>query len=158
MLVDERPVALKMLVKGDTRMGAAKQAGERARARLDRKLAQILAVQLQKVERAMDGGYIGPLPPDQVEDGKPVFVAHDRLAIDQAGARRQSRDSRGNERKSAGEIVAVASNEPHASGIAPRQESEAVVLDLVNPTCARRRHFCRGRETGLNEAATAIAQ
>ena len=63
-------------------MGFAQQAGERALARLDRKLTQIFAVELQKVEHAMDGCGIGPLPPDQLEDGKPLFVAHDRLAID----------------------------------------------------------------------------
>jgi hypothetical protein len=158
VLEDDRAVALKMFIEGDTRMGFAHQAGERALARLDRKLAQIVAVQLQKVERAMDGGCIGPLPPDQVEDGKPVFVAHDHLAINQAGARLQARHSRDNKGKSASEIVAVASNEPHAGGIASCQESEAVVLDLVNPTCARRRRFCGGRETGLDEAAMAITQ
>src|SRR5579862_9650470 len=156
VLVDRGSVLLKMLVEGDTRMSPAQQARERALARLDRKLAQILAVKRQKVERAMDGGCIASLPPDQLEDGEPVFVADDCLAVDQARARRQGRDSRGNEWKSAGEIVTVASNEPHAGGIAPRQEAKAVMLDLVNPTCASRRHFCRGGETGLGEAAAAI--
>src|ERR1700683_2927768 len=114
VLENRGSVLLKMLIEGDTRMGASQQAGERALARLDRNLAQVLAVELQKVECAMDGGWIGPLPSDQVEDGKPLFVAHDRLTVDQAGTHPQSCNSRGNERKSAGEIVAVASNEPHA--------------------------------------------
>ena len=158
VLVDRGSILLKMLIEGDTRMGTTQQAGERALARLDRDPAQILALELKKVERAIDGGCIGPLPPDQLEDGKPFFVADDRFAIDQARARRQGRDSRGNERKSAGEIVAVASNEPHAGRIASRQEAKAVVFDLVNPTCACRGHFCRDGETGLDEAAAAITQ
>ena len=37
-----------------------------------------------------------------------------------------------------GEIVAVAGVEPHAVGVATRQNAEAVVLDLMNPSGACR--------------------
>jgi hypothetical protein len=54
---------------------------------------------------------------------------------------RQSRhcvDGRGKPRR---EIVAVASNQPHAGTVAPCQNAEAVTLDFVNPTGSRRRSF-----------------
>ena len=39
----------------------------------------------------------------------------------------------GYQRKSAGEIIAVAGDEPDTSAIAARHDAEAVVLDFVNP-------------------------
>jgi len=48
-------------------------------------------------------------------------------------------------RKPITEIVAVAREEPHALGVLPSHNAEAVVLDLVNPTRADWRLFgCTG--------------
>ena len=41
--------------------------------------------------------------------------------------------------KQLGEIIVVAGVEPHALGVAPRQDAEAVVLDLVEPAGAAAR-------------------
>jgi hypothetical protein len=41
----------------------------------------------------------------------------------------------------AGEIVSVARVQPHAVGIAPRDDAEAVVLDLMQPIRPRWRPF-----------------
>ena len=45
---------------------------------------QIPAVELEQVERAKHGGYFAAMTADQFKNGKPVFVADDRLAIDYA--------------------------------------------------------------------------
>jgi hypothetical protein len=42
-----------------------------------------------------------------------------------------ARNGRHDERKALGKIVAVAGAEPHSLVVAPRQDAEAVVLDLV---------------------------
>jgi hypothetical protein len=52
---------------------------------------------------------------------------------------RQSRhrvDGKGKPRR---EIISVASNEPHARTIPPRQDAEAVMLDFMNPIETGRR-------------------
>jgi hypothetical protein len=56
-----------------------------------------------------------------------------RLAVDQAGAHRQRHDGRHDQEEAFGEIVAVAGVEPHALGVAPRQDAEAVVFDFLQP-------------------------
>ena len=53
-----------------------------------------------------------------------------------------------------GEIVTVAGVEPHALDVAPRQNAEAVVLDLVQPVRASRRGFGWRRQAGFDSAAT----
>ena len=88
------------------------------------------------------------MPPDQIEDGEAVVVAGDRLTVDQAGAPRQGRDSRDDQRKALGEVVAVAGDKPDTGSVAPCHEPEAIVLDLVNPVGPARRHFGRGRRQG----------
>jgi hypothetical protein len=44
-------------------------------------------------------------------------------------------------REAVSEIVAIARVEPHALGVAPSQDAEAIVLDFMNPVWARRRLF-----------------
>jgi hypothetical protein len=48
--------------------------------------------------------------------------------------------------------VAVAGDQPHALEIAPRQDAEAVMLDLVQLVGAARRGFGRRRQARLDEA------
>src|SRR5262249_1994777 len=69
----------------------------------------------------------------QIEYREAITVHDDRLSIDEAGADGQGRNRLGNQRKTIGEVVAVAREQPHASFVAARQNTEAVVLDLVNP-------------------------
>src|SRR6516162_4739534 len=54
------------------------------------------------------------------------------------------------------EIVAVARVEPNASGLAPGENAETVVLDFVNPIWTRRRLFRRtgqARQAGFRRWA-----
>ena len=58
---------------------------------------------------------------------------------------RQHRDRRHDQGKAFAEIVAVAVVEPHALGVAQRDDAEAIVLDLVQPVGAARRAFTAAR-------------
>ena len=55
--------------------------------------------------------------------------------------------------EAAGEIVSVARVQPHAVGIAPRDDAEAVVLDLMQPIRPRRRPFGGQWQAGFDMAA-----
>jgi hypothetical protein len=90
--------------------------------------------------------------PNQLEDRESGLVADNDLAIDQARARRQHRNRCHDLRKSLAEVVAVAGVEPHALGVAPRHDAEAVVLDLVQPVGAARRGLGRRRQAEFDEA------
>jgi hypothetical protein len=78
-------------------------------------------------------------------------------SVDQARAHRQRRDSRHDEGEAFGEIVAIAGVEPHARGVPPCQDAEAVVLDLVQPVRAARRGLGRRREAGFDKADCSAA-
>ena len=83
----------------------------------------------------------------QTENRKPILIANDRLAIDQAGANRKLAHGHCDEREARREIVSGACNEPHSRTVAPRQDAEAIVLDFVNPTGAGRRGLGGRRQT-----------
>jgi hypothetical protein len=70
---------------------------------------------------------------------------------------RQRRDGCNDQGKPIGEIVSVPSVEPHALGVALRQDAKTVVLDLVEPIGAGRRGFGRRGEAGLDEAGYSAA-
>ena len=84
-----------------------------------------------------------PAPAQQVEDGQAVRVAHDRLAVDQAGSHRQFGDGCRGEREAIGEVIALAGVKGHAGGVALGENAEAVVLDFVNPAGPARRPLGR---------------
>jgi hypothetical protein len=111
----------------------------------------------KQVEGAEHRGTVVAKGTDQAEHREPAVVADDGLAVDQAGARRQRHDGRHDERESRGEIVAVAGVEPHAAGVAPRQDAEAVMLDFVEPVGTGRRGFGRRRQAGFDKAGRAVA-
>ena len=73
------------------------------------------------------------------------------LPVDQTGACRQLSDRRRGQREAPGEIVAVASEEPHTGSVAPRPDAEAVVLDFVKPIRPGRRLVRRPWQAWLNE-------
>jgi hypothetical protein len=63
---------------------------------------------------------------------QPDGVDHDCLAVDEAGAHRKAGKRFEDAREAGSEIVAVAAKKPHAVGVAPRQDAEAVVFDLMH--------------------------
>jgi len=63
----------------------------------------------------------------------PLFVADDRLTVDQARAHRQHCYCRDDLREALREAVTLPGEQPHPVVIAPSHEAISVVLDLVNP-------------------------
>jgi hypothetical protein len=91
-------------VEHDARMLAAQQRLQGALAGFDRYAPQVLTVELDQIECAKDRGRARSVPADKVEDSKPLLVGDDRLAVDEAGARRQRRDRRSGQREAPREI------------------------------------------------------
>ena len=73
------------------------------------------------------------------------MVADDDFAVDDARAHRQRDDRLHRERKAVGQVFAVPTDQSDLFAVAPGDDPEAVVLDLVNPIRPGRR--CLG-ETG----------
>ncbi len=61
MPLDALAVGLEVLIEGDTRKNAAEKALERCFTQLDRGAAQILAVELEQIERAKRHNLVPPL-------------------------------------------------------------------------------------------------
>ena len=111
--------------------------------------AQIFTIELEQIENAEGDGVIVPAIADHVEYGEAMSVASNRLAVDDARTRWEGSYCRGSEDKSVGQIEALTRKETHAGGVAPSDDAEAIVLDLVNPAWTRRRHFARSRKAWL---------
>ena len=118
-----------MLVEDDAQVRALEHLGKRSLSDFDR-LAP-LAVELEQIECAMHGAGDGPVTAYQFKNRQAVLVANDSLAVDQARPNRQRLNGHFDERKAAGEIIAVPRNELHAGRATPRQNAEAVMLDFV---------------------------
>ena len=71
--------------------------------------------------------------PQQMKIGEPVAVAHDRLAVDDAGAHRERLNGFNNGPEAVAPIKATARYEPDALPIPAGYHSEAVMLDFVKP-------------------------
>src|SRR6516165_4334042 len=71
--------------------------------------------------------------PQHMKIGEPVAVAHDCLAVDDAGAHRERLNGFNNGPEAVAPIKATARDEPDALPIPPGYHSEAVMLDFVKP-------------------------
>jgi hypothetical protein len=85
----------------------------------------------------------GWLAPQQVEHREPVGVGDDGLAVDQAGVHRQVGDRRYGKRETIREVIAPAGVQGDTLGVALGLDTEAVVLNFVNPPTADRRRLGR---------------
>jgi hypothetical protein len=94
-----------------------------------------------------------PVSADQIEHGEAVLVADYGLTVDQAGLHRQLGHRSHDLREPAGEVVALAREQPHAAVSAPSHDPEAVVLDLVKPASPSRRLLRWAGKTGLDEGS-----
>ena len=84
MLVEDRAVALIVLVEDDAVLIVGKHMGQRAHALFERLAPQILAVVLDQIEGAQHGRLIvAPERSSKVESA--TLVDHDRFAVDEAG-------------------------------------------------------------------------
>jgi hypothetical protein len=71
---------------------------------------------------------------DQIEDSKPIIIANNRFAIDQAGANGKLADRHCSERKARREIVSGGGDQSHAGTIPSRQDTEAIMFDFMQPS------------------------
>jgi hypothetical protein len=69
----------------------------------------------------------------QVEDRETALLHDDGLAVDDAGLDGQACDGVHDQLIAVGEIIAVTGDEAYAVTVLPRQDTEAVVLNFVNP-------------------------
>ena len=109
---------------------------------------------------------------NEIERGNAVVIAGDSLAIDNARARAQARQRLDDQREAMGEVVARTAVEPHARTVLAGNDTEAVVLDFVQPLAAGRQLIGFGREArrdepggegtlqhvGINKAAQCLLQ
>jgi hypothetical protein len=132
VLENERPVlVVKMLVKADTRCRTRHYPFKRGLAHGKRIAPQIIAVQLDQIERPHEHVAIVAAVSDAVEQRDTIGTACNSFPVDNAGPGLQPRERFDNERKSVGQIITGATLEPHALAILPSDHPEAVVLDFV---------------------------
>ncbi len=111
VLVDDRTVALIMLVQGDAKLRALQRTEklfEPIFPPLDWIGAQVIAIELDKIESAKHGGMVMAPGAQQIEGREAVLVNHNGLAVDEAGLHREALDRFDNAREAAGEVRAVA--------------------------------------------------
>jgi hypothetical protein len=97
-------------------------------------MPQVVAVQLNEVERIEEDALVSPVVTDQIERGNTVVIASDSFTVDDAGARAQASQRIDDQWKAVGEIIAGTAVEPHARPVLPSNNPKAVVLDFVQPT------------------------
>src|SRR5262245_17446842 len=83
--------------------------------------------------------------------GHAVVIAGDSFAVDDAGPRAQAGQRLDNHREAVGEVVARTAVEPHLRASLAGNDSEAVVLDLVQPLAAGRQLIGFGWEARRDE-------
>ena len=84
------------------------------------------------------------------------LVHNDGLAVDDAGFDGKARDGVHDQRISTGKVIAVPRNELDLITVLPRQDAEAVVLDLMKPVGTAGRHFGFTRQARLNRSGGAL--
>ena len=128
MLEDDGAVAVIVLVEGDAVALSVQHIGQCMLALLDRRSAQILAVQFDQIEGAEHGGMVVMPGAEQIKGREAVGIDDNRLAVDKAGLHRQAVDGFDDAGKTISEVVAVAGIEPHVVAVAARQDAEASCL------------------------------
>ncbi len=146
-----RAVALDMLIKPDAGAGLGHDRRERGLADLKRITPQVVAVQLDEVEGVEEYALVSAVVADEIERGNAVVIASDSFASDDAGARAQAGQRLDDQREATREVIAGAAIEPHSWAVLPGNDSEAVVLDLVQPLAAGGKLIGFGGKARRNE-------
>ena len=144
-------VALHVLAESDASLGLGHDRCERGLADLKRIAPQVVAVQLDEVEGVQERAVIMAAVANEIERGNAVVIAGDRFAIDDAGARAQASQRFDDQREAMGEVIARTAVEPHLRAVLAGNDSEAIVLDLVQPLAARRQCVGFDREARRDE-------
>jgi hypothetical protein len=128
---------LQMLVQAYAVPALPQDAGERRLADLDWLPAYVGAVQLQQVERIQERLRLVLTVAQNMEGSHaPLVAAHD-LFVNQAGANPEMVHGFDHPREAVGPVIAAPAQQPDANRIAASHQPITVVLDFVNPVCAR---------------------
>ena len=149
MLVNDRAVAAEMLIERDAIVQKSEQSGQPALAVLDRLRADVLAVDLKKVERAKHSAGVSAMSAYQIENRQAIVVADDGFPVDHARSNGQGLNRLSGNRKPITEVTAIAGDQADAATSAMRQDPKAIMFNLVNPTGARGRALGRSRQAGI---------
>ena len=133
VLVNDCPVAAKVLIEGDPIVRKPQQPSKPPLAILDWLSPKVLTVHLEEVERAEDRAGICVVAADQIEHRQAIVVAHDGFPVDHTRSNGQSVDRFSGEGKPIGEVMAIAGQQSGAATPAMRQDAKAVVFNFVNP-------------------------
>src|SRR5262249_11681213 len=130
---DGRAVAFHVLVEAQAKASFGQHTSKRGLAHLQRIAPQVIAIQLDEIEGVEEDALVSAVVPDEIERSNAVVIAGDSFAVDNAGARAQASQRLSDQREAAGEVIAGPAVEPHPLTILAGDDSEAVVLDLMQP-------------------------
>ena len=102
-------------------------------AALQRIRSEIVAVQFDQVERVKKKTFVMATVADTIERRDAIVITGNRLAVDDAGARKPAGRRLDDQRKAIGEIIAGAAVEPYVRAALTGNDPKAIVLDLVQP-------------------------
>src|SRR5262245_9619796 len=122
-----------MLVEAQDKASFGQHTSKRGLAHFQRITPQVVPVQLNQVEGVEEGTVVMAVVANEIERRHAVVGASNRLPIDDAGARAQADERLDDQREAAGEVVAGTAVEPHPLPILARDDSESIVLNLVQP-------------------------
>jgi hypothetical protein len=137
VLKDDGAVAIEMFVEGNAVIRFAEKVCQRALTIFQPRATEVLTIKLDQIEGAEHGGVIVLTITQSIEDREAASVDHYGLAVEQARMDAETSDDRSDLGEPRREIVAVAREQAHVLGLAPRHDAEAVVLDLMNPVGSR---------------------
>jgi len=95
-------------------------------------------LKLDQVESVDEDTVVVAVVANEIERRHTIVVASHGLAVDNAGARAQPGQRFDDQREATGEIVAWTTIEPHPLAILAGNDTEAVVLNLMQPQAAGR--------------------
>jgi len=87
----------------------------------------------------------------EIERGNAVVIAGDSFAVDDAGTRAQTAQRLDDQREATGEVIARTAIEPHLRAVLAGDDSESVVLNLMQPLAAGRQLVGFGWEARRDE-------
>src|SRR5262249_11522406 len=155
---DGRAVALDMLVKAQAKASFGQHTSKRGLADLKWITPQVVAVQLNEVEGVEEYVLVSTVVTDEIKRGNAVVIAGDSFAVDDAGARAQPGERINDQREAAGEVIAGPAVESHPLTILAGDDSEAVMLDFVQPLAAGRQLVGFGGEARRDEPGSQRTQ
>src|SRR5262249_21308286 len=140
-----------MLIEAQAKASFGQHTSKRGLAHFQRITPQVVAVQLDQIESVEEGTVVVAVGADEIERRHAIVIASDSFAIDDARARAQPGDRINDQWKATGEVVAGTAVEPHLRAVLAGDDSESIVLNLMQPPAAGRQRAGSGGEARRDE-------